>query len=214
MAVLTALAGLVFAVAPAVPASAAGNGSIGFEGTAVLPTFPCPSPYLYGTNPCNGTLSGGWTGHAAGQVAGGTFDVAWVNTTGLNSSFTYYELNCVEPSTVLGAAHGTGSAAAGPGQIRGDWQSTSGLARDITNVRLTFEFEWSRAGTTAVITFKSFDVVLSIAGLADQHVAIGAYPATATFVPETVDNPHPPTCSQPLTNVQGQVAGEASFLTS
>ena len=204
------LAALAFSVLPASPASAVAVGQIAFQGNAALPTFPCTPPPPFGTGPCHGTLDGQWSGEATGTVAGGEFHVTWIPQP-LHADFSYYELQCVEPSTLLGAAFGTGWATAGPGSIRGDWQGASGLPRAITDLRLDFRFQWTRVGTSAAITFSAFDLSANISGLGWQRLSYASPLATATFVPLTVDNVHPPTCLQPLTNVRGVVAGQVTL---
>lgn len=212
VAVLTAV---VAVLVPATPASAVTSGAIAFTGTAHLPVFPCTPPPPFGNGPCQGTLQNGqWHGHATGTYGSGVFDVSWTTTATnyLQAGFTYYELQCFEPSTLLGHAVGSGTAYAGPGAIRGSWQPTGAtLPRDITEVSLSFDFVWTRIGTQAAITFTRFALWLNIAGTGPRQVMWNTPPATATFVPQHVDEVHPPSCAQPLRNVQGTVAGEVTL---
>ncbi len=206
------LIGLALAVVlpllPAGPAVASAAGSIVVSGEATLPRFPCPPPYL-GQEPCYGSFTGEWAGHAAGlDVGGGAYDVTWARLGGIEASFTYFELQCVEPSTVLGAAIGSGSATAGPGSVRGDWSGGPlELPRPITGVRLSFTFTWSRFGTTAVITLDTFLLEIEVAGVGWRVASQAAPPGTATFVPMTFTGVHQPSCAAPLTDVKGRIAG-------
>jgi hypothetical protein len=198
---------LLLAVLPVPSASAnvASDISIGFAGTAYLSRFPCappPSPS------CAGSLSGGWAGHAAGEWHSGAFDVSWENLGGLGASFTYWEASCVDPtSAAAGSAYGGGSAVAGPGQIRGNWQGYGELPRDVIAAYLTFTFDWIRLGTEALISFRSIGLDLDIAGFGRQNVANYAPPTMATFVPTpSTTTTSVPTCQQPVA-INGQTAG-------
>ena len=205
-----ALLALVSTV-PVMPATAADAtvGVIGFHGNAQLRTFPCAlSPH--GPGPCTGDLRGGWHGHATGQIRGGAYDVSWTKDTGLYAAFTYWEHQCVEPSTILGGANGTGSATAGPGHIFGTWQDGNGLPRAITDVRATFAFVWTRVATGALLTFDSMLVDLNVSGIGWVRASSSALPAAAVFVPLSVSEIHQPTCSKPV-SVEGIVAGEVTL---
>lgn len=206
-------AALLWAVLPVTPASAtAVSGvTIGFAGTATLGTFPCPPPP---STSCTGSMSNAaWAGHASGEWNSGAFDVSWENINGLSATFTYWEHSCVEPtSTVAGSAYGVGSAIAGPGQIRGNWQGYGELPRDITGARLWFAFDWFRAGTEALISFRAARLDVEIAGFGWQTIADAAAPALASFVPTPAPAAHLPTCTNPTT-MKGQVAGTVAMTT-
>lgn len=205
-----ALALLISAGTQLVPAHAASNvGTVAFAGTASLPKFPCPVP-PNGDGPCTGTLSGGWHGQATGDVNGGTYHVAWTRPEGLNATFSYYEHQCVEPSTVLGVATGTGYAYAGAGSITGDWQDANGLPRAITEVSAAFTFDWTRLATGALMTFRTIRLDINVNGKGWVRASQSATPALAVFVPLTISEIHQPTCARPVA-ISGQVAGEVTL---
>jgi hypothetical protein len=180
-----------------------------FDGVADLPRFPCPPPPPYGTGPCTGTVTGSTSGHLAGTAHLDAYDVTWTGATGgVKATFSSSEWLCEAGlENVLGTANGTGLAQAASGVV--GWYRVAGdaVARPVTAVTARFAFEWERVGATAVVTFTSFDVTLSVAGLGDRLVVTGGRTGAATFVLTNTANVTAPTCDDPLTGVHGQIAG-------
>ncbi len=202
------------------PASAttAAAGSATFEGTAFLPKFPCPPPPPFGTGPCIGSFTGQWAGHVAGVSGTSPFDVTWstVPVSGsaspavVVSALTYAEWQCAaETETVLGIAQGSGTATVAPGQLQGKWQVVAEpFARDVVGVSLAFTFQWTRLGNTAALVFPSAVLQLNVSGLGWRTVISSALQGgVATFAPTSSSGGGVPSCTNPLTNVTGTIAG-------
>ena len=206
---LTTALVLLVATAVGTPAGAAvptNVGAVTFQGNAELETFPCPLP-PNGDGPCTGTMQGGWQGSMTGETNGGRYEVVWARETGLSATFTYFEHQCVEPSTVLGGASGSGYAYAGPGRVSGTWQDASGLPLAITEVTALFDFDWSRVATGALLTFRSLRLYVNVIGIGWVRVASSAGLGTAVFVPLSLSEVHQPTCAQPV-SISGTVVGD------
>lgn len=197
---------------PSATAATTTSGTVAFSGSAHLPTFPCPPPPPFGTGPCAGTFTGEWSGRLGGLAGTSPFEVAWTTHADDTSSgavdavFDYSELQCLGMETAVGIAAGTGTAAAGPGEVQGKWQVPGEpFAHDITGLSATFDFQWTRVGTAAVLVFSQFAVTITVSGLPDQTVARGGQAGAATFafVPPTTGVP---TCAEPIP-LDGTIAG-------
>lgn len=205
-------AGQAFTVAP----PGTGVGEIAFTGSAVLPVFPCSPPAPFGTGPCSGSFSGDWSAHLAGTSGTSSFDTTWATTTGaaVSATFQYAEWQCLQGAeTLAGFAIGSGSATAAPGTVQGKWQVPGEtFPRDITGATFTFQFSWTRALSGAVLTLNPVSLTLDVAGLGTQVVVTGTQTGTATLVVRSTDNTSAPTCSTPLTNVRGEIAGTVQLI--
>lgn len=228
---------VVALVAPLVgptPAQAAnaGGGSIAFEGTASLPKFPCAPPQP-GDFPCSGTF----TGRVGGALSGvhGPNNTPWaieiVTSPRQIATFNYFDE--IEPGVPCfeGMARASGTVTAGLGEVFGAYGSTLPVPLPVTAIEMTFQFDWRRIGTAAVMEFTSTKVVLTVTGLASPVTVVdvpdrsgSGIPAVspgyggAVFVPDPVQfrdrlpacegAAGDPSAAGPLT---ATVAGEANF---
>jgi hypothetical protein len=206
----TAVSCLVLAAPAAAAAPALGYLTV--NGTASLPTFPCAPPPPFGNGPCAGSFAGSWTGHVAGVQGTSAYDVTW-GAGSVGASFQYSELQCLGLETALGIAAGSGSASSGPGQVQGKWQVPGEtFARDVYGVRLSFTFQWTRVGTSAVLVLSPFTLTLDVTGLSPQLVVASKQYGAATFAPTSHQSgPTTPTCANPWTGVAGQIAGSVTI---
>jgi hypothetical protein len=181
-----------------------------FQGTASLPRFPCPPPPPFGTGPCAGSFSGQWTGQLAGTSNTSPFEVTWSTGSTINANFNYYELQCLGGvETLLGVAGGSGTATAGPGSVDGNWLIPGELfPRDVIGVSATFTFTWARVGNAAVLNLDTASLQLNVSGIGWTTVISKPQTATATFAPTQSTGTGVPSCSNPLTNVSGIIAGD------
>ena len=191
-----------------VEASTVTTGNAVFNGTASLPQFPCPNQP---PNACSGSLGGTWSGNLSGTNNGNPFSVAWVNGL-IGASFTYWEFQCISSlATTAGFAQGSGSASAVGGQVAGEYQVVGEtLPRAVNSVGVSFNFQWTRVANTAIITLSPISVTIGVNGLGNITVVNSGQQAEAVFVPTQAGNPLPtvPSCSTPINNVQGVVAGD------
>lgn len=191
-------------------------GQIAFNGTATLPTFPCPPPPPFGTGPCSGSFAGDWSADISGMSGTSVFHAAWATTTGtaLDVAFQYSEWQCLTATeSLLGLAVGGGTATAVPGQIQGKWQQPNEtFARDVVGATMTFDFQWTRVLGNAVLTLEPVSLVLDVAGLGPKVVVDREQTGIATFALTSTGNTTVPTCSTPLTDVEGAIAGSVSLI--
>lgn len=196
---------LIDSPGPGRPRASAGTAA--FQGSATLPTFPC-SPQ---SGPCSGSFSGAWTGGLSGVSGTSVYSVAWSAPDGsLNAAFQYSELQCLAGvETLVGTATGSGSATAQPGQVQGKWQVPGeSFARDIIAVSIDFDFSWTRTATSATIILYPLSISLDVSGLGPQVVVSASEQAgSALFAPTSQSGSGVPTCDNPLTNVEGVIAG-------
>lgn len=181
-------------------------GAIAFRGRAHLPVFPC------GSTCSGGSFQGDWTGSVAGTYDGAAFEAEWTTLSGtaVGAGFSYSEIACLQGvETLAGEANGSGSASAGPGQVLGYWEHALGVPFPIVGVTLNFGFHWERTANTAVIQLNPVSLTLDVAGLGGRTVVLGPQTGTAAFALTSADNATVPTCSTPLTNVRGEIAGTA-----
>jgi hypothetical protein len=213
LAATTAVLSCALFVTPAAAQAAPALGHLAFTGTATLPTFPCAPPPPFGNGPCAGSFAGAWTGHVAGVQGTSAFDVTW-GAGAVGATFQYSELQCLGLETVLGIASGSGSASSGPGQVQGKWQVPGeAFARDVYGVRVSFTFQWTRVGTSAVLVLSPFALTLDVTGMSPQLVASSKQYGAATFAPTAHQSgPATPTCASPWQGVSGQIAGAVTVL--
>jgi hypothetical protein len=178
------------AMPPAAHASGTGGGSVQFDLTANLPTFPCPPPG------CTGSFGGSSTGVLAGMDGNNPWTVTWIPgapaQSTANGSFTYAD-SCAIP---IGVASGTGSLTANVGFVTGTYGPPVGstaLPYPVVGVHTDFSFDWSRVGLAAVVT-TSVSVTIKVAEpsgvivdvpVVGNHldVAVAAFAPTGAVVP-------------------------------
>jgi hypothetical protein len=201
------------------PAAAATTvaGTATFHGTAWLPSFPCPTSPM---TPCTGgAFSGQWEGHLSGHTDLKPFEVSWQTALqaapAVTASFSYNEVVCLGGlETLSGTAFGTGSATADPAHTIGYWYGgvVGEVPQAVIGVRLLFDFEWFRAGNSAVIVVKPGSrLEIDIAGIGWRTVSTSEQDGVASFVPLGSSNTPVPGCSTPLTGVTGQIAGDLAL---
>jgi hypothetical protein len=186
-------------------------GKAGFNGTASLPTFPCPPS----ANNCDGTFSGDWQGTISGFSGPNEFTAAWATTTGgITATFDYWESSCLAGTeTILGGADGRGSASTKPGEAHGTWKAPGEmLPRNVIGVSITFEFLWDRVVNGAVLSLSPVSLTLNVEGLGPRTVLTEIQLGEAVFVPESSDNTPVPSCLTPLQNVHGRIAGTVDLI--
>jgi hypothetical protein len=199
---------------PEIDGTRASAGNAVFKGTADLDAFPCSPAPPYGTGPCHGSFSGDWAGSVAGTSGSSAYELTWSAPSSIAANFDYAEWQCLSGvETILGSATGDGSATAAPGQIQGKWQVPGeSFARDIIGVSAVFHFTWTRAATSAVITFDPASMTIEVAGLGPKLLGTGPQFGPAVFAATHTDPVQgPPLCSTPLTHVQGNIAGTVSI---
>lgn len=146
---LIAIAAAAVAIVPLniSPASASTTGGFVFECTAVLPEFPSPA----GNGVCGSNAPVGSTAvpsAAVGSVSGTTtagqpYSVVAAGANNFSAAFSYAEGCVANEPPVLGTASGT-AVVTGLTGVKGGAPTTA---------TATLDFEWVRAGATAVVTF-------------------------------------------------------------
>ena len=124
------------------------SSTIAFDGTASLPSFPCPSA-TPGENPCLGTFSGSEDAAFAGDNAAGLWTLNM--STPLAIDFAYSD--AIQPGVPCaeGQAAGAVSINAASGQVLGAWTNRVDIPYLIKEATLSFRFSWTRVGATAVL---------------------------------------------------------------
>lgn len=180
----TALVGVLLSVVTLqpTPASAQEVGSLNFEGTANLPTFPCT------LNVAQDACSGTFAGTVSGSLAGLNVGKAWTATlqqASMSATFDYRDLalECQD-----GSAWGSVTINADNPHSTGFYDAGAGL-NEILAVSAAGKFEWAREGLTAVVTLYDLVVTVTVAGaLPGQFTNVtvvldGGGRAVAGFVP-------------------------------
>lgn len=189
---LIALVAAVVAVVPFMPspASAQAGGSLGFQCTAKLNSFPTPG----GTGRCEGRI--GPVGVTAGAAAGidnegEAYVIVGAGT--FTADFSYAEACIANEPPAIGTAQGTAYIKDVPAIRKGALTDADGV----------LTFAWTRVGLSAVVTITGASITFGNGG--SDNPAIGA--AVAGFAP--VIGPSN-TCPSggPL---EAEVAGEATF---
>ncbi|MGQ0535544.1 MAG: hypothetical protein ACT4PT_05690 [Methanobacteriota archaeon] len=195
------------------------SGALGFVGEALLPVFPCAAPI---GAPCEGgTFQADLAGTITGTYGAASYTIGFDTTTKpLQGDFVYEEFLCGATTGLLaGRANGRGeismSGLSGSltaiEEISGQWV-LGDTTTAITSFRMTFDFEWLRTGTSAVLSLQDVVVDIGLPHLPDRRIVDGADLAgVATFVPQGSGGAHVPSCDEPDTDVVGRFAGETQI---
>lgn len=162
------------------------GGAIAFEGASTLQNFPCPPPQP-GQFPCTGV----WNGRLAGSLSGvhtvDGEDRPWAVEIVIPASAVIAYFDLVQPGLPCseGFARANGVATGGTNQVFGAYGNALPVPAPVTNITVSWAFEWRRIGLHGVLRFSNVDVTLTVLGEdLPVHVMVdgGGYGA-ATFTP-------------------------------
>lgn len=161
--------------------------ALDFEGTATLPSFPCPPPGP-GELPCVAGFTGTLESSMGGDGGPGLWALQLVAP--MTAQVSYTDLLQPGAPCLEGIATGSGTATAGQNDMVGFWTNRLGEEQLVKGAQIEFSFDWRRFGTTAVMSLRDLRVRLHTPGQGWVEVVSpgsSSGPAAAVFVPAMTD---------------------------